>query len=304
MQVIVKGNFMKNTKALLSILFVLVINSFFVSSVAAKSSVWKVSRGNDFVYIAGTIHILPPSEFPLPSEFQQAYKATNTLVFETKLPDESDMTAQVQMMQAMMYNNGQSLKSVLSRRTYQQLKGHVSALGADLAMFELFKPGALVSMLAMLEAQKAQLSGEGVDVYFNKKAVADNKAISYLESVEFQMNMLANMGKGHEDKFIKSNLKQMKDFKAMFIKLIAAWRRGDTAKLTKLAIEPMQDDPKSMKTMLTDRNRNWLPLIEGMFADNGKHIDKEFVLVGVAHLVGEGNVLALLKRKGYRVEQL
>ena len=40
------------------------------------------------------------------------------------------------------------------------------------------------------------------------------------------MNMLANMGKDHEDKFIESNLKQMKDFKPMFAKLIDAWRRG------------------------------------------------------------------------------
>lgn len=295
---------MKNAKILIVLVFTLITTSFFVSSVAAKSSVWKVSKGNDFVYIAGTIHILPPSEFPLPKEFNQAYKATNTLVFETKLPDTSDMTAQVKMMQAMMYKNGKSLTSVLSKRTYQQLQRYVATLGADISMFELFKPGALVSMLAMLEAQKAQLSGEGVDVYFNNKALTDNKPIIYLESIEFQMNMLGNMGKGHEDKFIKSNLKQMKDFKIMFEKLIDAWRRGDTTRLTKLAIEPMQEDPKSLKTLLTDRNQNWLPLIEGMFANNAKKNDKEFVLVGVAHLVGRGNVLSLLKRKGYRVEQL
>jgi len=293
---------MKNLKVILVVVFTLLSNSFFVGAVLAKSSVWKISKGNDFIYIAGTVHILPPSAFPLPKEFNQAYKATTSLVFETKLPDESDMNAQVQMMQAMMYNNGQSLKSVLSKRTYQQLQGYIATLGADLAMFELFKPGALVSMLAMLEAQKAQLSGEGVDVYFNKKALADNKAIAYLESVEFQMNMLASMGEGHEDKFIKSNLKQMKDFKTMFVKLIDAWRRGDTAKLEKLAIEPMKEDPRTLKTLLTDRNRNWLPHIERMFTGNSR--DKEFVLVGIAHLVGKDNVLALLTRKGYRVEQL
>jgi uncharacterized protein YbaP (TraB family) len=295
---------MKKITLMLLITFTLIINGFFAGPVAAKSSVWKVSKGSDFVYIAGTIHILPPSAFPLPEAFQQAYKATNSLVFETKLPDESDMALQVQMMQAMMYNNGQSLRSVLSKRTYQQLQKHITSLGADVAMFELFKPGALVSMLAMLEAQKAQLSGEGVDVYFNKKGLTDNKTITYLETTQFQMNMLASMGQGHEDKFVKSNLKQMKDFKAMFIKLMKAWRKGDTTKLTKLAIEPMQDDPKSFRTLLTDRNRNWVPQIERMFADTGRNSNKEFVLVGVAHLVGPSNVLALLKRKGYRIEQL
>ena len=288
---------MKHLLNLFSVFALLFVG--YTHSVLASSSVWKISKGSDFLYIAGTIHILPPSEYPLPKAFNKAYKATNALVFETKLPDESDMALQLQMMQAMMYKNGQSLKSVLSKRTYQQLQRYVAGLGSDLNMLESFKPGALISMLAMLEAQKSQLAGEGVDVYFNKKAVTDNKTITYLESVEFQINMLANMGKNHEDKFIKSNLKQMKDFKVMFIKLIDAWRRGDVAKLTKLAIEPMQDDPISLKQLLTDRNHNWLPLIEAMFGDN----NKEFVLVGVAHLVGKENVLALLKSKGYRIEQ-
>ena len=293
------GNVMKNVILIIVIIFTVITTSF-VAEVSAKSSVWKVSKGGDFVYIAGTVHILPPSEYPLPSEFNQAYKLTNTLVLETKLPDESDMALQMQMMQAMMYGNGQSLQSVLSKRTYQKLKKYVASLGADISMFELFKPGALVSMLAMLEAKKSQLLGEGVDVNFTKKAASDNRRIAYLESAEFQMNMLANLGKGHEDKFVQSNLKQLDDFKKIFLKMIKAWRAGDTNQLNQLAIKPMQDDPKSLKTMLIDRNRNWLPHIEGMFGD----ADKEFVLVGVAHLVGRDNVLALLKRKGYRVEQL
>ena len=77
-------------------------------------------------------------------------------------------------------------------------------------------------------------------------------------------------------------------------------RAGDEQKLYQLGIKPMEDDPKTIKALLTDRNQNWIPQIEAMFNDN----DKEFVLVGVAHLVGEKNVLSLLKAKGYKVEQL
>ena len=129
-----------------------------------------------------------------------------------------------------------------------------------------------------------------------------------MESAEFQMNMIAGMGIGDEDRFIQSNLEQMKDFKVIFLGLLKAWRAGDMKQLNKLAIKPMQDDPKTIKTLLTDRNRNWIPHIERMFSGNSKSgtksSDKEFVLVGVAHLVGEKSVLALLKAKGYRVEQL
>jgi len=285
--------------------YVVIGTSLLLSSISsftalAESSVWKVSKGNDHIYIGGTVHILPASEFPLPKEFEQAYKKSDAIVLETKLPDANDSAFQMKMMQQMAYSDGKTIADVLSVNTHKQLSQYISALGVDLAMFERFKPGFLMTMLAMLEAQRAQLSGEGVDIFYSKKASQDNKAIEYFETADFQMNMIAEMGQGNEEKFIKSNLEQMKDFKTMFLGLLKAWRAGDTKQLNKLAIEPMKDDPETLKALLTDRNRNWISDINKMFTDN----DKEFVLVGVAHLVGDNSVLSLLKAKGYRVDKL
>jgi len=278
----------------------LLLSSISSFTALAESSVWKVSKGNDHIYIGGTVHILPASEFPLPKEFEQAYKKSDAIVLETKLPDANDSAFQMKMMQQMAYSDGKTIADVLSVNTHKQLSQYISALGVDLAMFERFKPGFLMTMLAMLEAQRAQLSGEGVDIFYSKKASQDNKAIEYFETADFQMNMIAEMGQGNEEKFIKSNLEQMKDFKTMFLGLLKAWRAGDTKQLNKLAIEPMKDDPETLKALLTDRNRNWISDINKMFTDN----DKEFVLVGVAHLVGDNSVLSLLKAKGYRVDKL
>ncbi|KGJ96643.1 TraB/GumN family protein [Colwellia psychrerythraea] len=268
----------------------------------AESSVWKVSKGNDHIFIGGTVHILPASEFPLPAEFEQAYQKSNIIVLEAKLPDASDTDFQMKMMQQMAYGQNKTIGDFLSAKTKQNLSQYISALGVDLMMFERFKPGFLMTMLALLEAQKAGLSGEGVDIFYSNKAKKDNKKLAYLEIAEFQMNMIANMGVGNEEKFVKSNLEQMKDFKSMFLGLLKAWRAGDEKQLNTLAIEPMKDDPNTIKTLLTDRNKNWIPHIEQMFS--GNRSDKELVLVGVAHLAGNNSVLALLKAKGYRVEKL
>jgi uncharacterized protein YbaP (TraB family) len=294
----------KNTCRQLLIGASLISMSLASLAVQAQSSVWKVSKGNDHIFIGGTVHILPASEFPLPEEFNEAYKQSDSIVLEAKLPDASDTAFQINMMQQMAYGNGGTIGDFISAKTKQQLSQKVSSLGVNLAMFEHFKPGFLMTMLALLEAQKAQLSGEGVDAFYSNQANKDNKAIAYLESVEFQMDMIASMGVGDEERFIKSNLEQMKDFKAMFSSLLKAWRTGDEQQLNRLAIIPMKADPKSLKQLLTDRNKNWILPIERMFTGNGKSSDKEFVLVGVAHLAGDKSVLALLKAKGYRVEKL
>ena len=265
----------------------------------AESSVWKVSKNNDVVYVGGTIHILPVSEFPLPTEFTDVYKMVDAIVLETELPDQTDTNFQAQMMQKMSYANGKKLTDVLSKRTYQQLSEYMAGFGANLNDLSGFKPGFITTMMAMMEAQRSNISGEGVDAYFNQLAVKDNKGIEYLETITFQLEMLSNMGLGNEEAFMKSNLSQMKDFKSIFTQLIKAWRIGDESALADIVITPMQEDPQTLKLLLSDRNKNWLPKIEKMFTDN----DKEVVLVGAGHLVGDNSVLALLEKRGYKVEK-
>ncbi|PKG81559.1 TraB/GumN family protein [Colwellia sp. 75C3] len=293
----------KSTSKQLFIATALIAINFISFTAQAQSSVWKVSKGNDHIFIGGTVHILPPSEFPLPTEFDEAYSKSDSIVLEAKLPDASDTNFQMKMMQQMAYGNGQTISDFISAKTQKNLSHYIASLGVNLTMLEHFKPGFLMTMLAQFEAQKAQLSGEGVDIFYSKKAQQDNKSIAYLESVTFQLNMIASMGIGDEERFIKSNLEQMKDFKTMFLAVLKAWRSGDEQQLNTLAIMPMKEDPKTLKQLLNDRNKNWIPHIERMFANNGKSSDKEFVLVGVAHLAGDESVLALLKAKGYRVEK-
>ena len=51
-------------------------------SLFAKSSVWKVSKGGESLYIGGTCHLLRSSDYPLPPEFELAYDQSDTLAFE------------------------------------------------------------------------------------------------------------------------------------------------------------------------------------------------------------------------------
>jgi uncharacterized protein YbaP (TraB family) len=62
----------------------------------------------------------------------------------------------------------------------------------------------------------------------------------------------------------------------------------------------LKSDPQMYQRLLVERNKNWLPKIEALFAARGRAL----VVVGAAHLVGPDGVLAMLKAKGYTVEQL
>lgn len=266
--------------------------------VMADSAVWKVSNGENELYIAGTVHILPPSQFPLPSEFTQAYQQASSIVLETKLPDPSDQQAQMAMIQKLAYPAGETLSKHISEPTYKTLAQHLTKLGLNLDELNGFKPGFIVSMMTVMAAHKAQLAGQGVDAYFDKLAQKDKKDIAYLESPDFQLNMLANMGKGNEEKLIRETLEDMNQFKPKLLQLLAAWRIGDMAAIDSLIIKPAKSrDPRNYQSLFTDRNRNWIPQISAMLDDQ----EKELVLVGAGHLAGEDSVLKMLKAKGYTI---
>jgi uncharacterized protein YbaP (TraB family) len=58
--------------------------------------------------------------------------------------------------------------------------------------------------------------------------------------------------------------------------------------------------PSFRGRLIDDRNRNWIPKIEQLLRGR----DTSFVVVGAAHMGGPNGLLALLKQRGYPIEQL
>ena len=57
--------------------------------------------------------------------------------------------------------------------------------------------------------------------------------------------------------------------------------------------------PSSTQRLLVERNGNWVESVETCV----KQRTACFVVVGAAHLVGPDSLVALLQKKGYKVEQ-
>ena len=55
-----------------------------------------------------------------------------------------------------------------------------------------------------------------------------------------------------------------------------------------------------LERLIYARNRNWMEPLETMLATNQENL----VVVGAAHLIGDGSVLDLLERAGYEVERI
>lgn len=268
-------------------------------TVSADSPVWKVTKGNQHLYIGGTIHLLGYDDYPLPTAFEEVYKDAKVLVFEADMSKAQDPKFQEKMLAVMMYSDGSKLKQHIKPETYQALEDYLKPLSIPIETFEDYKPSMLSMTLTIMELQRLGVNGAGVDAFYNSKATTDHKTTGKLETLEQQMKFIEEMGKDDPDEFILYTLREMKNLASTFNDMKKAWRAGDMSKLAEIGITPLKDFPETYKMILVDRNKAWVPQIEAML----KTQEVEMVLVGALHLAGEDSVLKQLKSLGYKIEQ-
>ncbi len=272
---------------------------FLSLSISEAASVWKVSSKKGSIYLGGTVHMLRKSDFPLPEEFDLAYKDSSTLLFETdhaKLQDPEIL--KIIITKSLL--NAMTLEQVLSPNVYKALSEYCVKVGLPMKNINQFKPSMAMLTIVMVEYQKLGIDQDGVDMHFYNKGITDQKKIRYFESVDEQIDFLVSMGEGYEDTFVLQSIKDMKKAREIFLKIMAAWEKGDRKALIKAFIHDMKKRyPLLYKKLLVDRNRKWMSKIESFINTN----DKTFVLVGAAHLVGEDGILTKLEQLGYKVEK-
>jgi uncharacterized protein YbaP (TraB family) len=263
--------------------------------------VWQVSNGKQTLFVGGTIHVLSPSDYPLPKVFDQAYQQADVLVFEADVSTMQTPEIQQLIIDKTQYKNGVTLKSTLAQKTYQRLQQFLQTRGSSVQAIEQFKPGMVTMILTLNEIQRLGQLGQGVDDFYHQLALRDRKSTLFLESIEQQITFLATMGAGQEDDLLEYTLTELDNLDVQLAELKAAWRKGDNTRLLHLGLTPWQEDfPSLYQSLLVQRNVAWLPQLEAMLLTP----EVEYVLVGALHLPGDDGVLSMLRERGYQVKQL
>lgn len=275
----------------------------FTSTAQAKTSVWKVSKGGEYFYLGGTIHLLNKNDYPLPNEFMQAYKDSEKLIFEMDLAKSQTLEAQQKMMAVMVDPTGKTLASKLKKTTYANLNTFMSAKGIPLAQFNNFRPWAVAITMSVMEYQQLGMQPEyGVDQYFYNLALADKKSVGALETLEQQIGFMQSMGSVDPNLMIDYTLRDLKELPKLSSDLVKGWRTGDMKFFTEnnMLVRSKAEFPSIFNVLLTQRNNNWMPKLTALI----KNKQKEFVLVGTMHLTDKDGLLNQLKKAGFKLEQL
>ncbi len=293
----------KLMKHLKTIALGLLIAIFGLQAAQAKVPVWKVTHGDQHMYLGGTIHLLSKDDYPLPKAFEIAYDGAEDIWLETDADAMKSPDTQSKFLPVMMFQDGRTLSQVLTRETYQKLTEFLAERGLPVAAFDAMTPAGLSLTLTTLELQRLGLVDDaaGVDAHFDHRANEDGKDRLDLETIDEQIGFIASLNELEPNALVLSSLEEVGQTQTLWPNLLNAWRTGDLDTLNEIGVERMQRDfPAMYDVFLAERNKRWMSDIKRMLASP----EVEFMLVGVLHMAGNDGLIELMQRAGYTIEQL
>jgi len=258
---------------------------------------WKYQGPRSTVFLAGSIHLLKPSLYPLPVQYQQAYADTDYLVLEVNTDSYSPQDIARQTLQLARLPAGQTLTEVLPGPMYQRLRSHLERYGLGGAAIDGLKPSLLMNQLVVARLLAlGYLPEHGVEEHYLLQV--GSREVMQLETLESQLKLLFEQPMPVQIQLLADTLELEMAIEPVLTGLLVAWLSGDDAALEKL-FEAQTGDSDLVRAfneqLLDQRNVKMVERIREII-DTGD--GSYFVLVGAAHYLGDKGIPALLSAQG------
>jgi uncharacterized protein YbaP (TraB family) len=271
------------------------------SRVPAKTHplfIWRFQAGASTVFLAGSIHVMKASLFPLPTQFEAAFQRADRLVIEVNTDAVEPAMLREKFLEYAVLPNGQSLGTALTPSTLASVSAHLQAQSMTLASVASLKPAMLATQLAVARLSALGYLPEfGLERHFMDAAGA--RPILELETIDQQLAVLTSPPMPVQDEMLAETIDQMDAIEPIISAMIVAWLAGDEREFRRLFDLESGDSLEVqafMRRLLEDRNVGMADKIASYLQMPGT----TFVLVGAAHLTGLEGIVALLEARGLK----
>jgi uncharacterized protein len=254
-------------------------------------------------YLYGTIHMIPKADFFLTDATKKALGESQKVMFEINMKDMQNPMMLIGIMSKAMMPRGQKLRDLISKEDYALVKARFEEVGMPLPMLEAIKP---MFLSAMIDGggNPSDTTGKGgttaYEVEIMKIAEKDKKEMGGLETMEFQMGIFDSIPLKAQAEMLVKSIKSVNKGDSEFKAMVEMYKSQDIEAMAGTMKGGEENEMSKYEgILLTNRNKNWIPLIAKNSA--GKSI---FYAVGAGHLGGEMGVINLLRKEGFTVKAL
>ncbi|MGR5305024.1 TraB/GumN family protein [Vibrio mediterranei] len=256
----------------------------------AEPLLWQADKGEQRLYLMGTIHVGDTELDPFSREVTEALDSSNSLIVETRLNEKVRFPQEPQP----------SAKQVLDEEYLATLSTILKQTSLVPATILSLPPWQAALTLQQLQFQSLNYQPQfGIDMQFVHWANTHQLPIKGLESLQFQIDLLANQPDDGLD-MLKQTIQEWPNGEASIQCLVESWRMGDINNLEEvLQAEAYNND--FYHSFIYERNEKWVKILS---QSQEYRTGTYFVAVGALHLVGKHSVVELLREQGYAINLL
>ena len=263
-------------------------------SSADKHCLWRITNARAPFYLLGSVHSLQRDDYQRVPLIEDVIKQSQQIWLEVD-PKEEQAFAK-KLGEAARLPRGQQILGKISPKTYNYLR-KITING--LAEWQHLYPWA-TAMLLEYPKLRGVSSVYGVDYHVEEMARRYSKATDGLETVDEHIRVLSDMHMVEGEVFLLQAVVHAGEAPRLYQEEVAAWKKGDTNRLYAMYVGRMKEAPTVWWRLLDRRNAKWVPRIESAIKSGRPTL----VVAGALHFSGPRSVIALLQKRGYKIEQL
>ena len=259
-----------------------------------KHCLWRITNARAPFYLLGSVHALQRTDYEKAPEVEQAVKQCQLILFE--VDPKQEQTFAKKLGEAARLPRGQQIRGKISPKTYDYLR-KITVNG--MAEWQHLYPWA-IAMLLDYPALRGVSSIYGVDNHVAEMARRYSKRTGGIETVDEHVRVFSDMHMIEGEVYLLQALVHAAEASPQFRLDVAAWKSGDTNRLYAMHVKRITEAPTVYWRLLDQRNAKWIPRLESAI----KSGTPTLVVAGALHFSGPRSVIALLQKRGYKIEQL
>jgi len=266
-----------------------------IKSGGGKHCLWRVTNAKAPFYLLGTMHYLPLSNWKFPPVTENAIRESHQFWFEID-PNRSDLFVK-KLSAVAKYPPGTKVRDKIDPKTYATLVRITQSGNAR--MWENLKPWAIAML--MFDPRYGRFAYKyGADNHVLEEAKWRRCQVGGIETMDEHIRVFSGMTDSEGEMYLLQAIVYSNEDAKNVQTLLAAWQNGDCETLYSEFLPRMKEAPSVWWRLIDHRNAMWIPRIETEIRTG----TPTMIVAGALHFCGPHGVIALLQKRGYKIEQL